>query len=247
MEPSTVSRDFERLEIGPLQNQNLWRSIPTCHPTKYLYYPDKLEEAEQALAAALADATSEIDIAMPKKDRWYDYGDNERLEFCFDALNIPPSRFTGGVYPVWYGCDDQEVSKAEVAYHLMIQAKKELAFTEHEKEIIFERALCKAQVKSDLAIDLKSIALSSPATLMEGGPPYPFCNLLGSIAKERGIEIILTNSRRLHGGENWAVLSKPAILSSVVKAFWDAKISKEESLSICGSNATFSNGWMHYI
>lgn len=232
--------------MSPFETKGLWRSIPTCHPTKHLFWPDQLSQDEQALAHALADATAGIDFTEPQKDRWHQYGDDEQWgEFCFDLVQVEPSRFTDGSFPVWYGGSGQEASKAEVTFHQWRQARKELSAAKQESVIHFQRALCQAHVNLRTCLDLRSAAKEEPERYWENGPPYPHCSQLAREARGT-VEGIHTLSRRWAGGEVVAVFVKEVIVSSVVKAYWDTAIDKKGTIKICGVEVRFQNGWMIY-
>ncbi|MEZ4705266.1 MAG: RES family NAD+ phosphorylase [Bdellovibrionota bacterium] len=245
MEQSIASFEFRPFyNVG---SQILWRSIPTCFPTKGLFYPESLDEEEQQFASVLADATAQIDPVEEKKNRWSQYGDNETLEFCFKDIDIPISRFTSGDFPVWYGSNDQECSKAEVTYHRIRQANHELQYAKKENYISFEFAFCKAEIKSDKCIDIRHLTQSTMTNLLEDGPPYPFCNEFGSAAKSKEVQVLRSKSRRWQDGELWAVFAKDVILSSIVKAYWHVVIFKNGQVTICNNPVQFSNGWMSYV
>lgn len=241
------SPSLDHAKLKSLNQNSVWRSIPTCHPTKNIFYPDELDEQEQAFAQMLSEETSQLDTSEPTKNRWYDYGDNEPLEFSFRAVNLNASRFSKGFFPVWYGASNWDTSKAEVTYHRQRQAKLELAHTKTETILYFEWALCKAHLITKASIDLRSKALEYSDFYLENGPPYPFCNELGQNAKDIGTAIIQTLSRRWKKGEIFAVMEKDAIISSVVKAYWDAAISKDGSIHICSAPVSFIDGWMQEI
>lgn len=233
--------------IESFETRDLWRSIPTCHPTKPLFWPGELSQEEQALAHALADTTAGIDAVQPQKDRWHQYGDHEQFgEFCFDVVKIESSRFTDGSFPVWYGGNSQEVSKAEVTFHQWRQARKEFTATKQEKVIHFQRALCAAHVKFKTCLDIRKRAAELPEHYMEDGPPYPYCNQLAH-ESHPFVEGIRTLSRRWASGEVVAVFARETIVSSVVKAYWDTAIDKEGAIKICGAEVRFQNGWMNYL
>lgn len=224
-----------------LWSDSLWVSIPTANPIKALYFSKELTEDEQLFAAALAASTSGIDTSDGKqKDRWYQYGDLQDLDFCFSALSFPPSRFSDGTYPVWYASDSQDGSKAEVTYHCLRQAALELQYTKQENMLRFERAFCKARVKSS-GYDLRRLA-ETKTGLLENGPPYPYCNEVGSIDK-KSVKCLVSMSRRLKGAELWGVFEREPILESRVKAFWYVEVHKNKEANVCGTSIEFSDGW----
>jgi len=220
-----------------LSSAYLWRSIPTCHPRKIIFYENQLTEKEEGYIQDLANLGSGIEHAYTEpKDRWHQYGQNEDLSFCFEAVDLKVSRFSVDArdLAVWYGATSQEASKAEVIYHLRRQAKLELSMTKNENTIIFERAFCKADIELTRALDVRKEAQSAESLLRENEPPYPFCNALGKDAKEKGFDGVVSLSIRLPDDENWAVFSKKSVKSSVVKAYWDANITKEDEVFVCG-------------
>jgi hypothetical protein len=234
-------------DLGPedavsLEAQGYWRSIPTAHPQKDLFYPDKLSPEEQELATALADQTSAINLNAPYKDRWYQYGDVERTEFCFHAVKIPASRFSDGSYPVWYAAESQDASISEVLFHLRRQAIKELS-GDGSQCIYFERALCKAEVKLDKGIDLRPLREKRADLVFERGPPYPACNAFGRRVRAFS-EGIMTMSNRHRNAECVAVFIPKAIIRSVVKRYWNTKISGAGEIIFMDTEVvTFQDGW----
>ncbi|MFW7380093.1 MAG: RES family NAD+ phosphorylase [Oligoflexus sp.] len=239
LEPQ-FSKDILRLASKDsicLSASSLWRSIPICPPRKIIFYEGLLTGEEESYIQDLANLGSGIehDYVEPK-DRWYQYGQNEDLSFCFDVVDLKISRFSADArnLAVWYGATSQDASKAEVIYHLRRQAKLELSMAEKENAVIFERAFCKAEVELVSALDVRGEAQSPDSFLRENDPPYPFCNALGRESKDRGFDGIVSLSVRLPVDENWAVFSKNAVKSSVVKAYWDARITKEDVVFVCG-------------
>jgi hypothetical protein len=220
-----------------IASNSVWRSIPTCYPTKSLYYPHALTPEEQAFAAALADATADVTSRISdQKDRWYTYaGELERTEFCFDAAKVPVTRFSDGSFPVWYGGDSAECSDSEVLYHLGRQAAHELAHTKQEMVVMFERAMCRASVLLSRGVDLRNLA-PYPSGLLEDGPPYPFCNALGTrlATLEERLSGVLTRSKRHEAGAVWSVFDRKSILESRVVYYWTAEFTRERMVSFCG-------------
>lgn len=225
---------LKKHQTKALSHPALWRSIPTCFPTKSLFWPETLSTDEQNFAAALADATADVDQSVPQKDRWYQYGSNENTEFCFGAIKPQVSRFTDGSFPVWYGASSQEASKAEITYHLTRQAAHEMQFAKSESSIRFERAMCKSEVHMAPGLDLRDVARAGHKGLLENGPRYAFCQKLGVAAHAKGIQGLASISARMTNAENWAVFHKDAVLSSIVKNFWDLEVSNNGERRICG-------------
>ena len=250
MEP--LKHSFEEVlakcSRAPLDHQSLWRSIPTAFPTKILYYADQLDKDEIEFAGALADGTSAIEHQSNSKDRWYDYGDNEHLEFCFNEVNIPSSRFTDGGFPVWYGADSQEASKAEVMHHLARQAQVELKGTKEENAIEFQRVFCQAHVNLKMSLDLREYAKILHQGVLESGPPYPFCNKIAEVSFQRGDEGIITLSRRYKNAECWAVFKRDAIVQSRAKAYWSVTIDRDGYIyGMGGVRIEYQDGWMREL
>lgn len=221
------------------------RSIPTANPTKSLFYESDLTETEQAFAAALADQSSGIDHESDKRNRWYEYGDLEKTEFCFDQVVIPESRFTDGSFPVWYGASSHEASKAEVIFHLNRQAQKELEHCTSESSVRFERAVCKATIKLSAAADIRPTVEES--MLFEDGPPYPNSNAFSKTTMEEGYTGIVTKSRRFKNADCYAAFRKTEILKSKVICFWDVQISADE-IKVCNDEVfKITDGWVESV
>ena len=233
---------------APMGHKSLYRSIPTAHPTKFIFYPDRLTEEEAEFAALLADETSGISHEQRPEDRWYQYGDNEKTEFCFEAVNIPTSRFSDGSFPVWYGATSQEASQAEVIHHLRKQAACELAHCESENAVRFERAWCRAVVSLPKACNISSVAREGHPGLRENGPPWPFCNQVGITAHREKFHGLVTASRRWPVDDCWAVFDSGVISGSVVRGYWDVVIGRDETITLCSSeNVTYENGEMVFL
>ncbi|RYZ93042.1 MAG: RES domain-containing protein [Proteobacteria bacterium] len=210
-----------------------YRSITRGIPRKKIFWEKEFSSAEEAILDRYADLNNTLSLEpQEEKDHWYHMGQNENLSFCFDAVDLSPSRFGDG-FPVWYGSKTFEGSKAEVIYHLQRQAQRELAHTKNEDSIVFDRALFKAKVHLVSALDLREEASNKSSNLLEDGPPYPFCSSLGKMAKDSGSDGILSLSKRAHPDELTAVFDKNAVKSSKVIAYWDAEFTKKGEVYVC--------------
>lgn len=221
-------------------SETYYRNLPTNHPSRHLYdYHDwQMSEWERKLVFHYADKGSGIDHTMEKKDRWYDYGDQEDLSFIFrdEDFSLPVTRYGDGSYPVWYGACSEDVSKIEVIYHLRRQAEFELAETKKEELIYFERAMFRSLISADEILSIEHIYQSSMVNVISDDPPYIFSNPMGKIAFTNGSDGINYLSKRVEQQKKSciALFKKSSIQDSRAINFFDVSIHKNGQVHVCG-------------
>ena len=203
---------FSLLKGSPLQTEPVWRNLPTCHPTKDLYYPEHFGARETAILQAFANLDSGIDHDAAPKDRWFEYGKPEDLARLFDRSVFHESRFSDGTFPVWYGSDSQECSRAETIFHVLRQVSKDRP-PNSTKPIRCERVMYRATISCQNAVDLVPHVDRFPA-LLEDGPPYSYCPKVGAWARNQKVDGIKTLSKRHDKGACYAVIEREAIVES---------------------------------
>jgi len=206
------------IEISPNKCE-AYRNIPTAYPRKYLFNEEINTGDEQDQLIDWANASSGIghsrSFSNNAKDTWHKYGDQEHFgDFLFDKVDFPASRFSGGKFPVWYGAEDEETSLMEIEFHL-----KNDALTEAQNGyIIFERAMCLANIDLQRSGDLKYLA--SKLKKYQDKTSYPACLAEFRKAMKLGATSITYESARNSGKECYAVTVKEEVLfSSVIKFY----------------------------
>lgn len=196
-----------------------YRSIPTAYPRKHLFNDEINTGDEQDQLIDWANASSGIShsrsTANSAKDTWYKYGDQENFgEFLFDQVELPVSRFTDGSFPVWYGAEDEKTSLLEIEFHLKNDARTEA----QNGYIIFERAMCLANIDLQKNGDLKF--LSNSTSNYKDKASYDACLNNFKNALNQGATSITYDSARNAGHDCYAVTLREEILSSSVIKFY---------------------------
>lgn len=220
-----------------LEDLTLWRNLPTRYPSAILLFPDIFTEAESDKLSAFADMTSEVDHDSEKRDRWHQYmpliGDTEALDFCFSSILIPPSRFSSGAFPAWYASASEDGSRMESAYHIKRQILCELSELPGKMTATVQRAMYRANIVLHRGVDLRLLAPSVP-DLLENGPPYPFCNSVGTAAVVANADGLLTMSKRNPADYNGVVFKKIAVQKSILRSYFDITVARNGSVFVMG-------------
>jgi hypothetical protein len=196
-----------------------YRSIPTAYPRKHLFNEEINTGDEQDQLIDWANASSGINHSSSTtnsaKDTWYKYGDQENFgEFLFDKVNLPASRFTDGSFPVWYGAENENTSLLEIEFHL----KNDVLTEAQNGYIIFERAMCLANIDLQKNGDLKFLSKSIPNYKEKAS--YSDCLDEFKNTLKQGATSIAYDSARNTGHECYAVTLREEILSSSVIKFY---------------------------
>lgn len=131
----------------------------------------------------------------------------------FNAIGWPfkhwqASRFSGGSFGVWYGCDSIETSVAETAYHWFNGLLTDAGF---EKEnVIGERKLYAVACNAAL-LDLRPLATTQPNLIHKSD--YSYTQSVGARLHREGHPGLVTTSARYLTGHNYVVLN-PNVLSN---------------------------------
>lgn len=213
---------FDSATLESFDVKQLWRNLPTSLVSKDLFYPGEFTDREKLILQRFADYDSGVEHTVDPKDRWAQYGELERLDFLFDKLNFPTTRFSDGSFPVWYGADSENCSKAETAYHLIRQARKD-APPGSKKPIICQRAMYKAAVHCQAGVDLVPFIPTHPE-ILEDGPPYPACNDIGRRASGRNCDGLRTKSKRFPKGTCYAVFNRESVVKSMRVSGYELRV-----------------------
>ena len=131
----------------------------------------------------------------------------------FNAIGWPfkhwqASRFSGGTFGVWYGCDTVETSVYETAYHWFSGFLTDAGF-ENEKAT-GERKLYEVACDAAL-VDLRPLLAAYPALVHK--TDYSAAQSVGARLQREGHPGLVTASVRLAQGQNYAVFN-PRVLSN---------------------------------
>jgi len=207
----------------------VYRAIYTSSPSKNLFQDIGFgeDDPDLALIKELANDLSDIDHRLPQSHRPFQYSDIEgflamylpepllREELLYPLRNASYSRFSSGLYGVWYGSLEEDTTIAETAYHFIRQAKFDLAH-ESVNTRTCDRRMVAVNVVTPKAVNLHSLAGGYPALLSEHD--YSFCQSLGEFARSNDIELFLTPSVRHQSGIN-APIFKANILPENTKTY----------------------------
>lgn len=121
----------------------------------------------------------------------------------FDVEYPPPSRYSDGTIPVFYGSLESKTAESEVKHRLLIRISVDERDLETAYYVRF-RCLFSGTVK-----DLRAMERDWPDLVHD--TDYKFCNSLGTAAKEAGLDGLLVPSARRIGGTNMPVFSRIAL------------------------------------
>lgn len=220
-----------------------YRSLTTLTPTKSLYYPEKdeIDEFDEVFAQNLVSASATLPKGSLIKDRWYDYGADEKFsEYLFSKVSLKSSRFSDGKFPVWYGSNSKEATVAEQAWHKRKMAITELKETK-ENLYTFQMVFFKAQLQLNSCIDIGGLVDHD----LYHSDDYRASNKFAIEARKMGHDSIKFLSRRLSPHVNWAVFEKSSILESKAVSFWQMSIDREGQITYMNqSRLSFTqDGW----
>ena len=146
----------------------------------------------------------------------------------FEAAHPPVSRYSDGTIPVFYGSLEPKTAEAEVKYRLSIRLSADPSALRTAYYVRFQ-CLFSGAVK-----DLRGAEDDWPDLVHNSN--YEFCNGLGLIAKEAGLDGLLVPSVRRIGGTNVPVFSRTALSppfeSEIVKFTYNAATDDVEATPI---------------
>lgn len=128
----------------------------------------------------------------------------ERLcDAPFEVASPPISRYSDGTIPVFYGSLESKTAESEVKHRLLIRISVYPSAL-HTAYYVRFRCLFSGRVK-----DLRGMENDWPGLMHDSD--YEFCNSLGLVAKEAGLDGLLVPSVRCVGGTNLPVFSRTAL------------------------------------
>lgn len=186
-----------------------YRSIPAAFPERY-FFDKEINSVDD----------------QEKLSNWINASSNTQenfVEFLFNKVNLPPSRFTDGSFPIWYGTEDIETSLIEIEYHLKLDTQSEI----DSGFIDYQRVVCVASLEMKKNADVKHLAKTIPN--YEEKSSYQNCLNEFKKLKEKGVTSLTYLSARNKGKECYAVTDKEEILSSTLTKFYRLRVFSEHS------------------
>lgn len=133
------------------------------------------------------------------------------INYVFSQSRLPPSRFSDGSFPAWYGSLDDITTFYETSFHWINNFLNDMNF-QYEDKIYQERSLFKVNCNS-LLIDLRNKINKLPALTNKKLTAYKTTQTLGQQIYQQGHPGLYTLSARHEGGEN-IVVYNPKVLDN---------------------------------
>ncbi|MDR3491126.1 MAG: RES family NAD+ phosphorylase [Gammaproteobacteria bacterium] len=128
------------------------------------------------------------------------------IDYVFSQAQLPPSRFSDGSFPAWYGSLDQVTTYYETCYHWVHDVLRDINY-HSEKNIYQERSLFNVNCASML-LDLRMNKNAVPELVGKHPDAYSTTQLIAKKLHQQGNPGLYTSSARNENGENIVVYNK---------------------------------------
>lgn len=202
-----------------------FRNIATCNPSQNLF--DDIAPAKDfALLQNHEAKSSNIDHALNKTMRPFQYGDSRLSVYVFDKLNWRRGRFSDGQsYGVWYGALAEVTSQKETLYHLVLDDQDLWQNPKIVDDVIVhQRKMLKAACSGKRFLDLRQTSdLYAKLTAND----YEFCQKFAAAQRQAGVDGFLTPAARHRDGVCTPIFNPEAIVKDEFLYYFDFLIYRQ--------------------